>query len=65
MTIPAEFSEIVPLVLPATHTYYNTGHQSTFSSVQWKSASVFDVYMAYLYRLLYCKLLFFRGHNLT
>ncbi|KAG1739678.1 hypothetical protein EDB19DRAFT_1828686 [Suillus lakei] len=47
------FSEIMPLVLLATHTYYSTGHQLTSSSVQWKSASVFDVYMAYLYGLLY------------
>lgn len=54
MTIPpAEFSGIMPLVLPAMHTYYNTGHQLTFSSVQWKSASVFDIYMVYLYGLLY------------
>ncbi|KAG1722347.1 hypothetical protein EDB19DRAFT_1898207 [Suillus lakei] len=34
------FSEIVPLALLATHTYYSTGHQATFSSVQWKSAFV-------------------------
>ncbi|KAG2133743.1 hypothetical protein DEU56DRAFT_859098 [Suillus clintonianus] len=35
------FSDIVPLALLATHTYYSTGHQSTFSSLQWKSAFVF------------------------
>ncbi|KAG2356694.1 hypothetical protein BDR07DRAFT_1339581 [Suillus spraguei] len=34
------FSEIVPLALLATHTYYSTGHQSTFSSIQWKSAFI-------------------------
>ncbi|KAG1729759.1 hypothetical protein EDB19DRAFT_1913193 [Suillus lakei] len=34
------FSEIIPLALLATHTYYSTGHQSTFPSVQWKSVFV-------------------------
>ncbi|KIK46217.1 hypothetical protein CY34DRAFT_800749 [Suillus luteus UH-Slu-Lm8-n1] len=34
------FSEIVPLALLATHTYHGTGHQSTFSSIQWKSAFI-------------------------
>ncbi|KAG1834338.1 hypothetical protein DFJ58DRAFT_218168 [Suillus subalutaceus] len=28
------FSEIVPLALLATHMYYSTSHQSTFSSIQ-------------------------------
>ncbi|KAG2055998.1 hypothetical protein BDR06DRAFT_881075 [Suillus hirtellus] len=34
------FSEIVPLALLATHMYHSTGHQSTFSSIQWKSAFI-------------------------
>ncbi|KAG2337374.1 hypothetical protein BDR05DRAFT_970349 [Suillus weaverae] len=36
------FSDIVPLAHLATHTYYSTGHQSTFPSIQWKSAFILD-----------------------
>ncbi|GJE99681.1 GPI ethanolamine phosphate transferase 3 [Phanerochaete sordida] len=32
------FSEVVPLALLSLHAFYATGHQSTISSIQWKSA---------------------------
>lgn len=37
---PVTFAEITPLALLALHTFYATGHQSTISSIQWKSAFV-------------------------
>ena len=33
-----KFAEIVPLALLGLHVFYGTGHQSTISSIQWKSA---------------------------
>lgn len=36
----AQFSEIVPLALLATHAFYGTGHQPTIPSLQWKTAFV-------------------------
>ncbi|KAG2338937.1 hypothetical protein BDR05DRAFT_977890 [Suillus weaverae] len=41
-TLDLSFSDIVPLALPATHTYHSTGHQSTSSSTQWESAFILD-----------------------
>ncbi|EKM51057.1 uncharacterized protein PHACADRAFT_263024 [Phanerochaete carnosa HHB-10118-sp] len=41
------FGEIVPLALLALHTFYATGHQSTISSIQWKSAFVLTPTLAY------------------
>jgi len=32
------FAEIVPLALLGLHVFYGTGHQSTISSIQWKTA---------------------------
>lgn len=32
------FSDIVPIALLGLHAFYGTGHQSTISSIQWKSA---------------------------
>ena len=37
---PVTFAELTPLALLALHTFYATGHQSTISSIQWKSAFV-------------------------
>ncbi|KAF9788027.1 hypothetical protein BJ322DRAFT_600547 [Thelephora terrestris] len=33
-----KFSEITPLALLGLHVFYGTGHQSTISSIQWKTA---------------------------
>ena len=33
-----EFKEIIPLALLGLHVFYGTGHQSTISSIQWKTA---------------------------
>ena len=33
-----KFTEIVPLALLGLHVFYGTGHQSTISSIQWKTA---------------------------
>ncbi|KZT01963.1 uncharacterized protein LAESUDRAFT_717145 [Laetiporus sulphureus 93-53] len=41
------FSHIVPLALLALHTFYATGHQSTISSIQWKSAFVLTSTFSY------------------
>ena len=35
------FSEVAPLALLAVHTFHGTGHQPTFSSLQWKTAFIF------------------------
>lgn len=35
---PIRFSDIVPVALLGLHAFYGTGHQSTISSIQWKSA---------------------------
>lgn len=32
------FAEIIPLALLGLHVFYGTGHQSTISSIQWKTA---------------------------
>ena len=33
-----KFAEVVPLALLGLHVFYGTGHQSTISSIQWKTA---------------------------
>ena len=33
-----KFAEIIPLALLGLHVFYGTGHQSTISSIQWKTA---------------------------
>ena len=33
-----KFAEIIPLALLGLHVFYGTGHQSTVSSIQWKTA---------------------------
>ncbi|KAF7333509.1 GPI ethanolamine phosphate transferase 3 [Mycena venus] len=35
---PVRFADIVPVALLGLHAFYGTGHQSTISSIQWKSA---------------------------
>ncbi|KAJ6475810.1 hypothetical protein C8R47DRAFT_1021326 [Mycena vitilis] len=35
---PIRFADIVPVALLGLHAFYGTGHQSTISSIQWKSA---------------------------
>jgi len=35
---PTEFKDIIPIALLGLQTFYATGHQSTISSIQWKSA---------------------------
>jgi GPI ethanolamine phosphate transferase 3 subunit O len=44
---PIAFSEIVPLALLGLHTFYATGHQSTISSIQWKTAFVVTPTLTY------------------
>ncbi|KZT66454.1 alkaline phosphatase-like protein [Daedalea quercina L-15889] len=39
-TEPVRFSDISPLSLLALHVFHGTGHQSTFVSIQWKTAFV-------------------------
>jgi len=33
-----KFAEVIPLALLGLHVFYGTGHQSTISSIQWKTA---------------------------
>ncbi|KAJ4479952.1 hypothetical protein J3R30DRAFT_3288193 [Lentinula aciculospora] len=42
-----KFSEISPLVLLALHSFFRTGHQSTISSIQWKSAFLLSSTVTY------------------
>ena len=42
-----KFSEAAPLALLALHAFYGTGHQSTISSIQWKSAFVLTPTVTY------------------
>ncbi|KAF5348739.1 hypothetical protein D9758_006793 [Tetrapyrgos nigripes] len=44
---PIRFNEIVPLALLGLHTFYTTGHQSTISSIQWKSGFVLTPTVTY------------------
>ena len=36
--LPVRFMDVIPLALLGIHMFYGTGHQSTISSLQWKSA---------------------------
>lgn len=42
-----KFSDVVPVALLAIHTFYGTGHQSTISSIQWKSAFLLTSKLTY------------------
>ncbi|KAI0048438.1 hypothetical protein FA95DRAFT_1557935 [Auriscalpium vulgare] len=42
-----KFDEVAPLALLALHTFYTTGHQSTLSSIQWKTAFVLTSTVTY------------------
>ncbi|KNZ73768.1 GPI ethanolamine phosphate transferase 3 [Termitomyces sp. J132] len=44
---PIRFSDIVPLALLGTHVFFSTGHQSTISSIQWKSAFLVTANLRY------------------
>ncbi|KAG6820864.1 hypothetical protein H0H93_010691 [Arthromyces matolae] len=44
---PIQFSDIVPLALLGTHLFFATGHQSTISSIQWKSAFMLTSNLVY------------------
>lgn len=46
-SVGLHFSEITPLALLGVHAFYGTGHQSTISSIQWKSAFVLTAKMRY------------------
>ena len=41
------FAEITPLALLVLHAFYGTGHQSTISSIQWKSAFMVTATLKY------------------
>ena len=46
--VPAmRFGDAVPVALLGLHTFYGTGHQSTISSLQWKSAFVLTPTVGY------------------
>ncbi|KAJ3965771.1 hypothetical protein EV361DRAFT_1017776 [Lentinula raphanica] len=42
-----DLSEIFPLVLLGLHSFFRTGHQSTISSIQWKSAFLLSSTVTY------------------
>ncbi|KAJ3800675.1 hypothetical protein GGU11DRAFT_875770 [Lentinula aff. detonsa] len=42
-----DFSEIFPLILLGLHSFFRTGHQSTISSIQWKSAFLLSSTVTY------------------
>ncbi|KAG6817786.1 hypothetical protein H0H87_003194 [Tephrocybe sp. NHM501043] len=44
---PIRFVEVVPLALLGIHTFFSTGHQSTISSIQWKSAFLLTPSLTY------------------
>ncbi|KAI0315940.1 hypothetical protein OF83DRAFT_1129538 [Amylostereum chailletii] len=44
---PVSLDEILPIALLALHAFYTTGHQSTISSIQWKSAFVLTPTVSY------------------
>ncbi|KAG5634046.1 hypothetical protein H0H81_003636 [Sphagnurus paluster] len=46
---PVRFADIVPLALLGLQVFYATGHQSTISSIQWKSAFLLSPTLAYPY----------------
>ncbi|RDB21892.1 GPI ethanolamine phosphate transferase 3, partial [Hypsizygus marmoreus] len=44
---PIRFADIVPVALLGIQAFYGTGHQSTISSIQWKSAFLITPTLAY------------------
>ncbi|KAG6910275.1 hypothetical protein DXG01_011672 [Tephrocybe rancida] len=44
---PIRFTDTVPLALLGIHVFFSTGHQSTISSIQWKSAYLLTPTLAY------------------
>ena len=44
---PVRFMDVIPLALLGIHTFYGTGHQSTISSLQWKSAFLLTPVVTY------------------
>ena len=46
-SMSVSFNEVAPLALLALHAFYATGHQSTISSIQWKSAFVLAPTLTY------------------
>ena len=45
--IDFKFPDVFPLALLAIHTFHGTGHQSTISSIQWKSAFLLTSTLTY------------------
>ncbi|KAF8174560.1 phosphoethanolamine N-methyltransferase [Pholiota molesta] len=44
---PIRFVDIIPIALLGLHVFYGTGHQSTISSIQWKSAFMLTPAVSY------------------
>ncbi|KAF8147389.1 hypothetical protein B0H34DRAFT_803370, partial [Crassisporium funariophilum] len=44
---PIRFADIIPVALLGLHAFYGTGHQSTISSIQWKSAFLLTPTLSY------------------
>lgn len=44
---PIRFVDIIPIALLGLHVFYGTGHQSTISSIQWKSAFLLTPTLTY------------------
>ncbi|KAJ7688486.1 alkaline-phosphatase-like protein [Mycena rosella] len=44
---PIRFADIIPVALLGLHAFYGTGHQSTISSIQWKSAFLLTPTMSF------------------
>jgi len=44
---PVRFMDVIPLALLGIHMFYGTGHQSTISSLQWKSAFLLTPTVSY------------------
>ena len=44
---PVQFMDVIPLALLGVHMLYGTGHQSTITSLQWKSAFLLTPTVAY------------------
>jgi phosphatidylinositol glycan class O len=44
---PVRFMDVIPLALLGIHMLYGTGHQSTITSLQWKSAFLFTPTVTY------------------
>lgn len=44
---PIRFADVVPVALLGVHAFFGTGHQSTISSIQWKSAFLLTPTLTY------------------